>query len=88
MGDATALTSDKIECTSDNSKRVKCDPNWAVWVSSSVGMEFAVVNQCPGSWDSRGVGKADMEDTNGVCRESDEHGVKLMCAIRKLVMLL
>ena len=30
IGDAAALISDRIECMSDNSKRVKCDPSWGV----------------------------------------------------------
>ena len=88
IGDAAAVISDRMECMSDNSKRVKCDPNWEVWASSSVGIELAVVNQRPGSWASSGVGSTDMEDTTGICSDNDEKGVKLTWAIRELAILL
>ena len=88
IGDAAASISDMIDGTSDSSKSVKCDPRWGLCASSSVGMELAVVSHNPGSWGSRGVGNIDIEDGTGICRDKDENGVKLTCAIRELAMLL
>lgn len=59
-----------------------------VWVSSSVGIEFAVVSQSPGSCGDSGVGSTDMYVATGMCSDSDKNGVRLICAIRNAQMLL
>ena len=78
MGDAVALISAMIECRFDSNKSVKWAPNWGPlpWTSSSVGMEFAVVNQRPGSWGASAFGSVGMEVGNEIWRDRDKAGLR------------
>ena len=78
-GDAVALISASIVGRSANKSSVNCAANSGpvALMSSSVGIDVAVVSQRPGNCGDIGLGRTDVDVGMGICRDNDKVGVRL-----------